>query len=247
MKKLLFLFFTIFAVIPLTGGILADTVNIDWMVDGQTYAQTTCNPGDDLILPSPPTKYGYTFQGWASYTPIEYLESTGTQWIDTGIVAKSGLNTKIKLSIKDATSGCALGTNSGGQFHPAFWYGGHWDSIVGTPDQKGGNVIPDAEYITEFNSNENGFQFYVDGVLKNSGTATHDKIGNLWMFRRSGSNNFAMRGKIFYVQIYDNNTLVRDFIPVLDQDGVPCMYDRVTNICFYNSGTGDFIAGPVIE
>ena len=226
----------------------AESINIDWIVDNETYTTTTCNIGDDLILPTAPTKYGYTFQGWADYIPIEYLESTGTQYIDTGIVAKSGLNTKMKLSITDATNGCALGTNDGGQFHPTFWYQGDWDSVIGIPDQNGGPVVPNYEYITEFKSDLNGFRFYVNGVLRNSGTAIHGEIGRLWMFRRSGSgNNWPMTGKIFYVQIYDGDTLVRDFIPVLDSDSVPCMYDKISLTCFYNAGTGNFIAGPVIE
>lgn len=43
----------------------ATTVNYNWLVDGTNYAQTTCETGDDLILPTPsPTKYGYHFVGW---------------------------------------------------------------------------------------------------------------------------------------------------------------------------------------
>ena len=34
--------------------------------------------------------------------------------------------------------------------------------------------------------------------------------------------------------------------PVLDKNGIPCMYDKVTDQFFYNQGTGQFIAGPVV-
>ena len=242
MRKIMFLLFGLFI-----STANAESINITWHnADGTTYDTTTCDAGDTLVLPTAPTKRGYTFLGWATYIPIEYLESTGTQYIDTGIIAKSGLNTKIKLSITDNSQGCALGTYTGGQFHPTFWYRGNWDSVVGN-DQSGGTVISDYEYITEFKSDANGFSFYVNGELKNYGTATHAANGKLWMFYRSGAGGgFPMKGKIFYVQIYDNDTLVRDFRPVLDLDGVPCMYDRVTDTYFYNSGTGNFIAGPVI-
>ena len=37
-----------------------------------------------------------------------------------------------------------------------------------------------------------------------------------------------------------------DLIPVLDKDGIPCMYDLVEHKFYYNAGTGDFIAGPII-
>ena len=43
----------------------ATTVNLNWLVDGATFAQTTCETGGNFVLPNPnPTKYGYTFSGW---------------------------------------------------------------------------------------------------------------------------------------------------------------------------------------
>ena len=78
MKKILFLCFAIFAVIPLKSGVLANTVNINWLVDGETYAQTTCATGADLILPTAPTKYGYTFQGWHFDEIVGAVSQQGT-------------------------------------------------------------------------------------------------------------------------------------------------------------------------
>lgn len=49
----------------------ATTVNLNWLVDGNTYAQTSCETGGNLILPSaPPAKYGYTFRGWTMIDEI---------------------------------------------------------------------------------------------------------------------------------------------------------------------------------
>ena len=50
-------------------------------------------------------------------------------------------------------------------------------------------------------------------------------------------------GKIYYCQIYDNGTLVRDFWPCYDPDGVACLYDKVEKKYYYNAGTGAFTAG----
>jgi hypothetical protein len=48
-------------------------------------------------------------------------------------------------------------------------------------------------------------------------------------------------GKLLFAQFwYEEGTLTRDFVPVLDADGVPCLYDKVTCQCFYNLGTGTF-------
>jgi len=61
MRKFSFFIFSIFIVH--TSG--AETVNIDWMNGSSLYDTSSCNVGDDLILPTPtPTKHGYTFLGW---------------------------------------------------------------------------------------------------------------------------------------------------------------------------------------
>ena len=54
---------------------------------------------------------------------------------------------------------------------------------------------------------------------------------------------------MYYLKILDNDTLVRDFIPVLvpQSNGSykPAMFDRVERKVYYNQGTGaDFEYGP---
>ena len=74
-----------------------------------------------------------------------------------------------------------------------------------------------------------------------------DDIGfntNIRLF--SGINKYYSSVRMYNFKIYDNDVLVRDMIPVLDPTGTPCMYDKVEGKFYYNSGTGDFIAGPVI-
>ena len=95
MKRLIILLFVLFY-----GAVHAQTIDIDWLVDNNIYTQSTCEYGGDLIVPTAPTKYGYTFNGWVSYTPIEYLESTGTQWIDTRFAWDNTIEFEIKLEIR---------------------------------------------------------------------------------------------------------------------------------------------------
>ena len=57
--------FFVLLCVPFVGIAHATTVNIDWLMDGSTYAQTTCETGGNFALPTPtPTKYGYHFVGW---------------------------------------------------------------------------------------------------------------------------------------------------------------------------------------
>lgn len=43
---------------------IAENMTINWGTDNQLYTTTTCEVGDDVILPSPPTKRGHIFKGW---------------------------------------------------------------------------------------------------------------------------------------------------------------------------------------
>ena len=96
MKKLLSFLVCIFAFIGVS---CADTKNIDWIVGGNTYAQTSCNVGENVSIPepAPTTKYGYHIQ-YTEYIPVEYIESTTVQYVDTG--QKATLGTKIELKFK---------------------------------------------------------------------------------------------------------------------------------------------------
>lgn len=55
-------------------------------------------------------------------------------------------------------------------------------------------------------------------------------IGSGWM-------NFS------YCKIWDNGTLVRDFVPVLDNNNDPCLYDKVNKELYYSLGTGTISYG----
>ena len=223
----------------------AESINLDWIVDGETYTTTTCNIGDDLILPTAPTKYGYTFQGWAPYTPIEYIRFTGTQKITIPIAATDYVHGKVGFiptsggsngTYNIAVNGnCSLMYNQNRNRYN-LWLNGDFFSSASTPL----GTYSDVEYICSMGLKS----LTVDGVSI-SATNTVEIVVSSVQFNSYSPQ--ALYGQIYYYQLLDkNDNLLLDIIPVLDQDGVPCMYDRVTGSFFYNSGTGDFIAGPVI-
>jgi hypothetical protein len=48
--------------------------------------------------------------------------------------------------------------------------------------------------------------------------------------------------RVYSCQIYDNGTLIRNYIPVLYY-GTPCLYDKVNKKYYYNAGTDEFLFG----
>ncbi|MBR5904605.1 MAG: InlB B-repeat-containing protein [Alphaproteobacteria bacterium] len=248
MKRLFVILSLLFFTVASNGA----TETINWYVDGETYATTTCESGGNINLPTTPTKYGYTFQGWFSYTQLEYLESTGTQWINTGIIPRKNIKVDIDLQLKSVVSGRYIF----GSWNPYAQYymyisNGKWQWGWSSDYQ---TTSINADY------NRHNFVLYSDEVysyivldntvIQSAITKTQSIGPSFVIFAgRSDDNNIAspLAQKIYSCKIYDNDTLVRDFIPVLDHSGVPCMYDKVEEKFYYNAGTGDFIAGPIIN
>ena len=51
------------------------------------------------------------------------------------------------------------------------------------------------------------------------------------------------RAKIYGIKIYEDNVLVRDFVPALDANGVPCLFDKVTFGYYYFKVNGEISSG----
>lgn len=238
----------------------ADTETINWYMDNNIYATTTCESGGDITLPTAPTKYGYTFQGWSSYVPIEYLESTGTQWIDTGYKIQTA-NVKIRLKFMKTNThpGSLIGASN--IVSDSNWFVLYFNNnqnywAIGNGNKETRNYIPELNIIHDVQIetfSNNTYKSIFDGVISSGtwgGSFIVNTMGNVYLYTMSyspsGSTWLISGAKIYNAEIWNDNVLVRDFIPVLDGSGVPCMYDRVEDKFYYNAGTGDFIAGPVI-
>ena len=178
--------------------------------------------------------------------PVQYLESTGTQYIDTGFEAKSTTRMVIKGSVVDKTASYSLIGTYGSTSRFQVLY-----SQTATP---AGLSIGYGNAPFNLGINDTNVRVYeIDGVNKkayvdnvevaNFSSAAFTQSGeNLWIFARSVAVNYG-KDKIYYCKIWDNGTLVRDFIPVLDPRGTPTMYDKKNNVLYYNAGTGKFLYG----
>lgn len=89
--------------------------------------------------------------------------------------------------------------------------------------------------------NESTTTLIKDGVEYSGTTVAKTNSTNAYRLgQTTGSNGYDQ--KIYGAKIYDgNNKLVRNFIPCLDTNDVPCFYDSVTRRTFYNAGTGTFL------
>lgn len=256
-RILLCVFFVLCAVGRAAFSNVPDSIDIKWMVDGNLYSQSTCEYGGDVIVPNIPTKRGHTFVGWRrNYIELEYLESTGTQYIDTGIRGNMSYTYEIdfrQTNTKECRNWGVFSTNKFEDSNMSLTWSKGWGVRWGSETGGDPNIVNLFPIDTERHVLKiiNG-SVYWDGIFvgKSAGHEDHflfdfnPFLGTVNPGGNKPINNASSRYYSYKVWNY-NEVLMQDFIPVLDHDGVPCMYDRVTNEFFYNQGTGQFIAGPI--
>lgn len=172
---------------------------------------------------------------------VEYLESTGTQYIDTGLLCSGADEVAITVYI-------AANDNRGGWIY--FGAGGNarvW-ATSGTCRFGGENQAAINNTITFESWNTivlNQTQVVVNGTPLSTSLGTFQGTSNRtsFIFRGNGmSSSVAPSLKIASFSWKRNGVLVRDYIPVR-KGAVGYLYDRVSGRLIGNAGTGDFVVG----
>ena len=187
------------------------------------------------------------------YTRLEYIESTGTQFINTGVCPTSATNIDIDFAYVEgavskwipiygrrgntkSTYFCLFIGQNNLKLTPNY---GEFD-----PGNASNLIIPKG---TKFNIRTDAGNLYYNGKLNTSCSTTSYTITNstspvyLFDLNPRMSRNTQMR--LYECKFYENSVLIRDFIPVLDGNNVPCLYEKVNRTFYYNLGTGTFTYG----
>lgn len=195
------------------------------------------------------------------FTQIEYIEGTGTQYIDTGFYGTQNSGVYVRFAITDLTSegsarvfGTRNGTAGTGAFAFISSYNG--SSLPSDKFYIGSNGY--ASWSTNLDTNwhevscniENDKKVYFDGNLIITGSDTaYTSNGQASIFRTYNRTAYsaAATAKISIVQIYENAVMIHNYIPCRrDSDDELGMYDLVSNTFLGNSGTGTFTGGQEV-
>lgn len=203
------------------------------------------------------------------FVEVEYLESTGTQYIKTGVNLTT--NNRVdcvfafdygsgSLSQDDRYNvwGCANNTGSYNPIHLA-------------PSQIGTNnivhyvnpaITSGIQDIYDYGKDPVGTKISVSYVINTSGAsrtvdgktqnATYNNINALpvnteiyaFSINKLGSPIYNLRGKIYSMQMWSGGSQVRNFVPGRLKTGGACMRDVVNNKLYFNAAEGaDFNVG----
>ncbi len=180
---------------------------------------------------------------------VEYIESTGEQWIDTGIIPKNHrVVAKFQYTKEENKTLFGFFNNASESYHLG-WYGGHWRYSCGSGSLTNVENISLCTDLQEIDFNNYDGKFLINGIECGStnGTTTAYKTMPIFCVDHPTGKMGFCSAKLYYFKIYDRETqtLVRDFIPAIDESGVICLYDNVTKAYFYNQGSGEFKAGII--
>lgn len=186
----------------------------------------------------------------SEYQPVEYIESTGTQHVNT--------NCKITPNTEIIVDGMIIGN---GYFAVAGRSGYYMSGIYGNSStskicarwRNGASSNLTVTTSEDIGENRHTFKlnktaFYIDNVNKGNFNSTYNfsATDDIYVF---GLGEASMSiGRIYSMTISDNGVLVRDFIPCCRKsDNTAGLYDLVNNTFYTNQGAGTFMTGEEIS
>jgi hypothetical protein len=200
----------------------------------------------------------------AGYTALEYIESSGTQYIDTGVKVTQNNRVEVRYCYHTessiGTSGRITGSRyTSGTSRNAFSMGtqnGKADSTTQMFTQFGTNGTAYAgprvvigDWFTAKSSTDG---YYVNDTAYQTPISTGDfetpYTVKLFAFEQSAPGGDPTVGcgvgRCADFKIYTNNVLTMNLVPAKNSEGTIGMYDIVNDVFHENAGTGDFVAGP---
>ena len=171
---------------------------------------------------------------------VEYLQSTGTQYIDTGVVITQTTKMRLDVSIvKNAGNFGCIDTadarcHSDSTANPTVFRVGSVSDAYDFPADTRVNVTVDIQNLV----------YTIYGISTSMTRPGDLPISTFGLFARNFGGTWTPCSMTVYaVQFYSNGTIVRDFVPVRKGDA-GYLYDRVSGRLFGNAGTGAFTIGP---
>ena len=190
------------------------------------------------------------------YEELEYITATGTQWIDTGILAASDIKAEVKFkpTINNSTYS-VLGGRDGERANTFTIFTRVSGGTIRLDYGNNQSPISQTQSVSTENWNfitKDGANNYFNGsaISNNSAETFASTTNSIYLFTLNNNgtvSTYPFIGSIAYCKIWKAGVLVRNLVPVKRKsDDVVCMFDIVSNTFFENIGTGTFTAGPTV-
>lgn len=187
------------------------------------------------------------------YTELEYIQSSGTQCIDTGF--KPDQDTRLVMDVQILgsmpTHQWIYGTRRASKSQSFGFFWNQANEMFGACYGSGQEDIDSSVEMTDrlqIDHNKGSVSFNGTTYTFPADTFTAPVSLTLLARNTNGKIECFTKCKLYSCQIYDNGAQVRGFVPAKrDSDGAVGMYDTVGHSFYANAGTGTFEAGPIVQ
>lgn len=173
------------------------------------------------------------------YQEVEYIESTGSQWIDKGISAYKLVTVDLvtQFTIASTYSQILFGCYKNGPN----WFGQRNNVYAcGTSEKELSGIDSTLKKKVKITYFDNSIVCNIDET-EFVRTGSHDNSSSYKLFNATYPSN----AKVFSCAIYYNDEKIGNYVPCYRKsDGEIGLYDSINDIFYTNQGTGVFIKGP---
>lgn len=190
----------------------------------------------------------------SGYQQVEYIESTGTQYIDTGLKANQNTGFSITVLTKNNLSssdyGCLFGARSStnkNEYQLTTYVGSSGGTFRKYTTSYSASMAKNVKLTCSATRNKYTNR---NGEAVSINTTTYSTPVSVTVFALNNNGSIIQYGKhqLFSLKFTDNGTIIRDYYPCYRKsDNEPGLYDIITDTFLTNTGTGTFGVGGKYE
>ena len=203
----------------------------------------------DLDLDLEDTQLGILHKLPEGFTKVNYLIANGFQYIDTNYIPTNETGYYVEGQAYNATNSYILGARNESSSDTRIYFA--LTQNIGYGWNVWGDVTKDAAYLrqeTKVSLNFLNNRTVLTSINEKDFTSVLSDLifipsQSIFLFTfNNGGTPYAegLKGRIDTFLISEGDQIVRQFVPCLDEDGIPCMYELYTGTVHYNQGSGQF-------
>lgn len=190
------------------------------------------------------------------YQEVEYLESTGTQWIKSNYIPNENTRVECEARYTENTAGSLFGartSNPSNSYIQTSLLSSYSTFLFGCGNQYFTNIgyydLDKHTFYTDSKNKKYGWDTgheYNGGIFNNNDSNIKLVIFGLWHDERGIID--LVKAQIFGIKAEDLDGIAFLYTPCYRKsDGVAGMWDAVSGQLFTNQGTGEFICGVPVN
>lgn len=184
-----------------------------------------------------------------TYQEVEYIESIGTQCIDTNLPVTVDLRLEIDFKLNSTGASRYIMGQYAANYGSFYMYqqGNLFQTAYGCTYSNTTKTVDTDRHYWKFYIENGQTKVECDNEVVLS-KAILSNIEQIYICIAGSAHTKALSIRTYGAKMYKNNVLVRNFIPAKrNSDNVLGMYDTVNNVFYTNEGTGDFVVGADVD